>query len=93
MKANEPLIKLCLAELAKKAAAKQRYKDFYDGRHAILTDYAIQDSRSNRKLVFNFPASLLITRPATCWVGRSTLSPKAIIGRWWSASTATPLFD
>ena len=89
MKVTEPIIKLCLAELTKQAAAKQRYKDFYDGRHAILTDYAIQDSRSNRKLVFNFPASLLITRPATCWVSRSTLSPKALTGRRWSASAVT----
>ena len=55
MKVTEPLIKLCLAELTKQAAAKQRYKDYYDGRHAILTDYAMQDSRSNRKLIFNFP--------------------------------------
>ena len=55
MKVTEPLIKLCLAELTKQAAAKQRYKDYCDGRHAILTDYAMQDSRSNRKLIFNFP--------------------------------------
>ena len=55
MKVTEPLIKLCLAELTKQATAKQRYKDYYDGWHAILTDYAMQDSRSNRKLIFNFP--------------------------------------
>ena len=55
MQVTEPLIKLCLAELTQQAAAMQRYKDYYEGRHEILTSYAMQDSRANRKLIFNFP--------------------------------------
>ncbi|NLK38096.1 MAG: phage portal protein, partial [Epulopiscium sp.] len=55
MKVTEELIWLCLNELATQAARKQKYKDYYDGNHAILKDYAMQDSRSNRKLIFNFP--------------------------------------
>ena len=55
MQPSFSLIKQCLNELQKQSATKQRYKDYYDGRHAILTDYAMQDSRSNRKLIFNFP--------------------------------------
>ena len=55
MQVTEPLIKLCLAELTRQAAAMQRYKDYYEGRHEILNSYDMQDSRSNRKLIFNFP--------------------------------------
>lgn len=55
MKPSEALIKQCLEELQTQSAAKQRYKDYYDGKHSILTDYAMQESRSNRKLIFNFP--------------------------------------
>lgn len=55
MKVTEELIKLCLAELETQIAYKQKYKDYYNGNHAILTNYDMQDSRSNRKLIFNFP--------------------------------------
>jgi SPP1 family phage portal protein len=55
MQPDEGLIRLCLEELKKQSAEKQRYKDYYDGKHSILDDYAMQDSRSNRKLIFNFP--------------------------------------
>ena len=55
MKVTEELIKLCLGELDTQIAYKQKYKDYYNGNHAILTDYDMQDSRSNRKLIFNFP--------------------------------------
>lgn len=52
---TEELIKLCLDELDTHIAYKQKYKDYYNGNHAILKDYNMQDSRSNRKLIFNFP--------------------------------------
>lgn len=52
---TEELILLCLNELEKQAQEKQIYKDYYDGDHEILNNYDMQDSRSNQKLVFNFP--------------------------------------
>ena len=55
MKVTEELIWICLDELTTQVAKKQKYKDYYDGNHEILHDYAMQDSRSNRKLIFNFP--------------------------------------
>lgn len=55
MQPSVALIKLCLAELEKQSREAQKYKDYYDGKHEILKDYAMQDSRSNRKLIFNFP--------------------------------------
>jgi SPP1 family phage portal protein len=52
---TETLIQECLNELNQTALTKQKYFDYYNGQHAILKDYAMQDSRSNRKLIFNFP--------------------------------------
>jgi hypothetical protein len=43
VKVTEPLIKLCLAELTQQVAANQRYKDYYDGRHASLADEINED--------------------------------------------------
>src|SRR5665648_527405 len=55
MNTNENLIMECLNELNKNALAKQKYKDYYEGNHSILKSYQMQDSRSNMKLVFNYP--------------------------------------
>lgn len=55
MQTNENLILQCLKELEKTSLTKQVYQDYYEGNHRILKDYAMQDSRSNMKLVFNFP--------------------------------------
>jgi SPP1 family phage portal protein len=55
MELNESLILQCLNELNQAALTKQKYSDYYNGDHAILKDYAMQESRSNRKLIFNFP--------------------------------------
>jgi len=52
---TESLIKQCLIELESNSSIKQKYKDYYEGNHSILKDYDMQDSRSNMKLVFNFP--------------------------------------
>jgi len=52
---NERLILECLNELNKNAQAKKQYKDYYEGNHSILKSYQMQDSRSNMRLVFNFP--------------------------------------
>jgi SPP1 family phage portal protein len=55
METNEALILECLNELNQAALTKQIYSNYYNGDHAILKDYAMQESRSNRKLIFNFP--------------------------------------
>lgn len=59
MKITETLISECLNELNQAALAKQTYFDYYSGNHAILKDYAMQESRSNRKLIFNFPRKFI----------------------------------
>lgn len=55
MQITESLILECLNELNKATLTKQKYFDYYNGNHSILKDYAMQESRSNRKLIFNFP--------------------------------------
>ncbi|MDY7992405.1 phage portal protein [Paenibacillus polymyxa] len=55
MKITEQIIIECLNELQSAALAKQKYSDYYNGQHAILKNYAMQESRSNQKLIFNFP--------------------------------------
>ena len=55
MKINETLILQCLNELNCHAMKRKIYMDYYKGKHEIMKNYQIQDSRSNRKLVFNFP--------------------------------------
>ncbi|KAF6616189.1 phage portal protein [Paenibacillus polymyxa] len=55
MQITESIIIECLNELQLAALAKQKYADYYDGQHAILKNYAMQESRSNQKLIFNFP--------------------------------------
>ncbi len=55
MQITESLIIECLNELVMNSSIKQKYKDYYQGNHSILNDYDMQDSRSNRKLIFNFP--------------------------------------
>jgi SPP1 family phage portal protein len=52
---NENLILQCLNELNKNALNKKIYKEYYEGTHSILKNYTMQDSRSNMKLVFNYP--------------------------------------
>lgn len=55
MQITDELILLCLEELQKQIQDKKIYKNYYDGEHEILNNYDMQDSRSNQKLVFNFP--------------------------------------
>lgn len=55
MEITENLILECLNELEKNSADKKVYMDYYEGKHSILKNYAMQDSRSNQKLIFNFP--------------------------------------
>ncbi len=55
MQITEQIITECLNELHSIAIAKQKYADYYNGQHAILKNYAMQESRSNQKLIFNFP--------------------------------------
>lgn len=55
MNIDEKLIVQCLNELNNQARHKQIYRDYYEGNHSILKNYTMQDSRSNMKLVFNYP--------------------------------------
>ncbi|MFK4303383.1 SPP1 family phage portal protein [Paenibacillus sp. RC254] len=55
MQITEQIVLECLNELQLAALAKQKYTDYYNGQHAILKNYAMQESRSNQKLIFNFP--------------------------------------
>ncbi|MGW9529665.1 phage portal protein [Paenibacillus terrae] len=55
MQTTEQIILECLNELQSAAIAKQKYADYYNGNHSILKNYAMQESRSNQKLIFNFP--------------------------------------
>ena len=64
---NENLILECLNELNKNAKDKQKYKDYYEGNHSILKNYQIQDSRSNMKLVFNFPHKFIDNETISSW--------------------------
>lgn len=52
---TEQLIKDCLQELRQNQKYKHIYKEYYKGRHSILKNYRMQDSRSNMKLVFTYP--------------------------------------
>lgn len=54
-KVTEKIILECLKELDKNAIKYQKYKDYYEGKHDILKNYTMQDSRSNMKIPFNFP--------------------------------------
>ncbi|KJD38603.1 hypothetical protein QD46_18235 [Paenibacillus polymyxa] len=55
MQVTEQIILECLNELHSTAIAKQKYSDYYNGNHSVLKNYAMQESRSNQKLIFNFP--------------------------------------
>lgn len=55
MQLTENLVLECLNELVRNSSIKRNYKYYYEGNHSILNDYDMQDSRSNRKLIFNFP--------------------------------------
>jgi phage portal protein, SPP1 family len=70
---NENLILQCLNELNKNYISKKIYKDYYEGNHNILKNYTMQDSRSNMKLVFNYPrkfvdneVGFLLGKPVNC---------------------------
>ena len=52
---DETLILKCLEKLNENQTKDKIYYDYYMGNHSILTNYSMQDSRSNMKLVFNFP--------------------------------------
>ena len=55
MQLNENLIDKCLAELRQNRAKFSLYQKYYNGEHDIIRNYAMQDSRSNMKVVCNFP--------------------------------------
>ncbi|PRR80688.1 Phage portal protein, SPP1 Gp6-like [Clostridium liquoris] len=55
MQIDENFILQCLNEPNKIHYQRKIYKDYYKGNHSILKNYRMQDSRSNMKLVFNYP--------------------------------------
>jgi SPP1 family phage portal protein len=52
---TENLINQCLAELRSNRAKFSIYKRYFNGEHDIIENYAMQDARSNMKVVCNFP--------------------------------------
>ncbi len=50
----QQLIEQCLKELRKNQAAYKKYDNYYRGQHDILYNYAMNESRSNQKVVVNF---------------------------------------
>ena len=54
MKVDKELILRCLKELRKNQVKYKKYKDYYDGKHDIQNNYAMNESRSNQKVVVNF---------------------------------------
>lgn len=52
------LVQKCYDEFKRNQSSMQKYKNYYDGKHDILNNYAMVDSRSNMKLVFNFPRKM-----------------------------------
>jgi SPP1 family phage portal protein len=54
MEINDKLILDCLSELRTNQSKYSVYKRYYEGKHDILTNYAMQSSRSNQKVVVNF---------------------------------------
>lgn len=44
----------CLREFRDQKARAQKYKDYYEGNHKIINDYAMAESRSNMRVVVNF---------------------------------------
>lgn len=54
MEINEKLIINCLKELKSNQHKYSMLKRYYEGQHDILSNYAMQDARSNMKVVVNF---------------------------------------
>ncbi|MDK2800575.1 MAG: hypothetical protein PWQ70_2194 [Clostridiales bacterium] len=54
MQITEKLILNCLTELRVQQSKYKTYKRYYEGDHDILYNYAMQDARSNMKVVVNF---------------------------------------
>ncbi|WP_313757181.1 phage portal protein [Tissierella sp.] len=54
MKVDKELILRCLKELRKNQVKYKVYKNYFDGNMDILRNYAMNESRSNQKVVVNF---------------------------------------
>lgn len=55
MKINVELILECMNELQSAALAKQKYSDYYNGKHAILKNYANARKPQQPEAYFQFP--------------------------------------
>ena len=51
---NENLILQCLNELNKNSLTKQIYKDYYEGSHAILRNYTMQDIFNGFPVIYGY---------------------------------------
>lgn len=54
MNIDKDLILKCLEQLRENQAKYKVYQDYYNGKHDILKDYAMNESRSNQKVIVNF---------------------------------------
>ncbi|PIC72421.1 phage portal protein [Sporosarcina sp. P17b] len=54
MKLTDELLKECVDRLKVNQKKFKKYKDYYDGQHDIVNDYAYQESRSNMTVVVNY---------------------------------------
>ena len=57
---DEKIIKDCLSELRSRQAKYKVYERYFNGEHDILYNYAMQDARSNMKVVVNFPRRFIL---------------------------------
>lgn len=54
MELTDELLKGCIDRLNVNQKKYKKYKDYYDGQHDIVVDYAYQESRSNMTVVVNY---------------------------------------
>lgn len=54
MELTVELLQNCIQQMKSNRLKYKKYKNYYDGEHDILKDYAYQDSRSNMTVVVNY---------------------------------------
>ncbi len=54
MEQTDDLLWKCIEQMRNNQLKYRKYKDYYDGNHDIIKDYAYQDSRSNMTVVVNY---------------------------------------
>lgn len=54
MEITEELLLQCLEAFRRQQAEKQKYQDYYDGKHNIVSNYKFSPNRANQKIVVNW---------------------------------------